>query len=73
MRRILAYIAVPAIMTVLLSKIIEQNSAAADVGLGIFPHAIEPFDIDFPLTTFLSKMVQLYDVGHRVEEQCVGR
>ena len=51
-----------------LAEIVEQNSAAAYLTLGIFLHTVQLLVVDSLLTAVLSKLTQHDDVAHLIEQ-----
>ena len=73
MRRILAYVAVAAVVVGLFVEVAQQDTAATDARLGVLPHALQLVHIDVLLTAGLGKLRQLDDVGDGIEQHGVSR
>ena len=73
LRRILAHVAVAAVVLGLFAEIIQQYPSPADGRFGILLHAFEFVHVDVLLSALSCKLRELYHIGQRIEQDGLGR
>ena len=72
LRRIVAHVAVVAVMVKTLIEVVEQDATAAHAALGKLLHALQLVHVDLHLARFSGKLLQGNDIAIVVEQQGVG-